>query len=277
MGINETIHSKGDELVKDLIEVWYKPRMRIAMILSALFYAVLTIPFKNQLLIFGEVEIRPSAFIPVLSSFVFGPAGAWGSAFGNLLSDAFGSFNRNSIFGFFGNLFLGYLPYKIWFHLFRGKVHHAKLNLERGGDFRYVLLSGVIANLFCALIIAWGLYMTSNMSFMDSWHIIFVNNVIALVFLWPSLKLFIPLCERYEINWFSENQYALKSKSTPREQFFMLLTVAMIISGTLVSLGLSFVELRMNYESAWYIFIQYSIIVITFIHIMGAVIYSIKD
>jgi energy-coupling factor transport system substrate-specific component len=45
---------------------------------------------------------------------LFGPAGAWGAAFGNLIGDIFGTLTWRSLFDFFRIFLLGYLPYAIW-------------------------------------------------------------------------------------------------------------------------------------------------------------------
>jgi energy-coupling factor transport system substrate-specific component len=47
-------------------------------------------------------------------SILFGPAAAWGSAFGNLIGDFFGTLGLGSIFGFVGNFLYAYIPYRLW-------------------------------------------------------------------------------------------------------------------------------------------------------------------
>jgi len=52
-------------------------------------------------LIPGVTELRPANAIPVVCSFLFGPAAAWGSAIGNMIGDFFGGVGPGDIFGFF--------------------------------------------------------------------------------------------------------------------------------------------------------------------------------
>ena len=82
-------------------------------------YAVVLIPFKIATIIPGFTEIRPAATLPVVFSLMFGPAGAWGAAFGNLIGDFFGTLSPGSFFGFIGNFLYGYIPYKAWQYISR--------------------------------------------------------------------------------------------------------------------------------------------------------------
>jgi ABC-type dipeptide/oligopeptide/nickel transport system ATPase component len=50
--------------------------------------------FKGIPLIPGHTELRPANVIPVVSALLFGPAEAWGGAFGNLIGDFFGTLER---------------------------------------------------------------------------------------------------------------------------------------------------------------------------------------
>ena len=72
------------------------------------------VPFKVVPLIPGVTELRPANAIPVVCSFLFGPAAAWGSAIGNMIGDFFGGVSPGDIFGFFANLAYGWIPYKVW-------------------------------------------------------------------------------------------------------------------------------------------------------------------
>lgn len=237
--------------MRDLVDVWFKPRMRISMLLSALCYAALTIPFKDQWLIMGT-ELRPSAFLPVVVSFIFGPAGAWGSAFGNIMADAFGGFSSVSIFGFFANLALGYLPYKLWFYLFRRDSHRYLMDGTRQEDLKHIWWIGIVANVYCALIIAWGVYWIQDRNFLEVWFGIFLNNTIMIIFVWPVLKWLAPLSEYYELSWFLDNKKQLAAHSTPSAQFFLMVAVVCILGGSLLAISFAFLELQLNFENILY-------------------------
>jgi energy-coupling factor transport system substrate-specific component len=92
--------------------------MVVLVALIAALYAATLIPFKVVIPIMpGITEFRPANVIPVVCSILFGPAAAWGSAFGNLIGDFFGTIGPGSFFGFIGNFLYGYLPYKVWQHM----------------------------------------------------------------------------------------------------------------------------------------------------------------
>ncbi|TMA35458.1 MAG: QueT transporter family protein [Deltaproteobacteria bacterium] len=65
--------------------MWGNTRMVVLTAICAALYAAILIPFKVVPLIPGITEFRPANAIPVVCSFLFGPAAAWGAAFGNLL------------------------------------------------------------------------------------------------------------------------------------------------------------------------------------------------
>jgi len=60
--------------------MWSNTRMVVLTAISAALYAAILIPFKVVALIPGITEFRPANAVPVVCSFLFGPAAAWGSA-----------------------------------------------------------------------------------------------------------------------------------------------------------------------------------------------------
>ena len=67
--------------------MWRNTRMVVLCAISAALYAAVLVPFKVVPLIPGVTELRPANAIPVVCSFLFGPAAAWGSAIGNMIGD----------------------------------------------------------------------------------------------------------------------------------------------------------------------------------------------
>lgn len=101
--------------MKELITMWKNTRMIVLTAVSAAVYAAVLIPFKVAIpLIPGFTEVRPANVLPIICSLMFGPAAAWGSAIGNTIADAFGTFGIGTAFGFVGNFLYGFIPYKIW-------------------------------------------------------------------------------------------------------------------------------------------------------------------
>src|SRR5499426_4214323 len=100
--------------MRDLVDMWRNTRMVVLTAMSASLYAAILIPFKVMPIIPGVTELRPANAVPVVCSFLFGPAGAWGAAIGNLIGDFFGGIGPGDFFGFAGNFLYGFLPYAVW-------------------------------------------------------------------------------------------------------------------------------------------------------------------
>ena len=94
--------------------MWRSTRMIVLTAISAALYAAILIPFKVVPLIPGVTDFRPANAIPIVCSFLFGPAGAWGAGFGNLIAELFGGLGPGDLFGFAGNVAYGFLPYAVW-------------------------------------------------------------------------------------------------------------------------------------------------------------------
>ena len=109
--------------MKELIAMWRNTRMIVLTAVIAAVYAAVLVPFKVALpLIPGFTEVRPANVIPIVCSLMFGPAAAWGSAIGNTIGDALGgTFGPGTFFGFIGNFFFGFIPYRMWRALGKGE------------------------------------------------------------------------------------------------------------------------------------------------------------
>jgi energy-coupling factor transport system substrate-specific component len=99
--------------MREALAMWRNTRLVVLTAMSASLYAALLIPFKVLPLIPGVTELRPANALPVVCSFLFGPAGAWGAAIGNLIGDFFG-IGPGDLFGFAGNFLYGLIPYHAW-------------------------------------------------------------------------------------------------------------------------------------------------------------------
>jgi energy-coupling factor transport system substrate-specific component len=168
--------------VAGLFAMWRSTRMIVLTAISAALYAAILIPFKVVPLIPGITEFRPANAVPVVCSFLFGPAGAWGAAFGNLIGDFFGGLGPGDLFGFVANLAYGLVPYAVW-----GAVTEAAP--VGGGTARWLGLGAVIvlASLLCATIVGWGLHALGFHPFTLLGPLVFLNNVVAALVLAPLL------------------------------------------------------------------------------------------
>ena len=97
--------------MREVWRMWRYSSMVVLTVLTAGLFAAILIPFKGIPLIPGITELRPANVIPLVFGLLFGPAGAWGAAFGNLIGDFFGTLGPGSFFGFWGNFLAAYLPY----------------------------------------------------------------------------------------------------------------------------------------------------------------------
>jgi energy-coupling factor transport system substrate-specific component len=187
--------------MREVITMWRHTKMVVLVALTAGVYAAILVPLKAIPLIPGITEIRPANVIPVVFSLLFGPAAAWGAAFGNLIGDFFGTLGLGSIFGFVGNFFYGLVAYKLW-----GKMgplsSHQPLDSRSGRSVLEYLLLALLASAVCAAFIAWGLELVGLVPFGVVGPIILLNNFLAAAVLGPFLLwLLYPRAKRWDILW----------------------------------------------------------------------------
>jgi energy-coupling factor transport system substrate-specific component len=172
--------------MRELVTMWRSTRMVVLTALTAAVYAAVLIPFKGIPIIPGITEIRPAAAIPPVFGLLFGPAGAWGSGFGNLIGDLFGgTLTPGSLPGFLGNFLFALTPYRVWGFLKGGAerppVGKGAAALVEAGA------AALLASAVCAAVIAWGLDLMGLLPFAALGPIIFVNNALVGVILGPLL------------------------------------------------------------------------------------------
>jgi energy-coupling factor transport system substrate-specific component len=168
----------------ELRAMWRNTRMVVLCVLSAALYAAVLIPFKVLPLIPGVTEVRPGNAIPVVCSFLFGPAAAWGSAIGNMIGDFFGGVGPGDIFGFFANLVYGYIPYKLWTIIARNG--ESPTSFSSGTIVKYTSCC-LAASVLCADLVGWGDNMLSLRPFWILGNVIIFNNMVASIVLAPLI------------------------------------------------------------------------------------------
>lgn len=186
--------------VRDLIDMWQNTRMVVLTAMTASLYAAILIPFKVLPIIPGVTEFRPANAVPVICSFLFGPAAAWGSAIGNIIGDFFGGLGPGDFFGFIGNFLYGYIPYKAWELV----SSHDPVPTWHGRwtsfifDPEWLKFGGVVfvSAGACALVVGWGLNLLGFIPFAVLGNIVLVNNLavastvgpLLLAVLYPRVK-----------------------------------------------------------------------------------------
>jgi energy-coupling factor transport system substrate-specific component len=173
----------GFESGGELRLMWRNTRMVVLCAISAALYAAVLVPFKVVPLIPGVTELRPANAIPIVCSFLFGPAAAWGSAIGNMIGDFFGGASPGDIFGFFANLAYGWIPYKVWQVIGRGQspVIHSRI-----GFAKYVFAC-LAASVLCADLVGWGDNLLVIRPFAMLGNVIIFNNMASALLLSPFI------------------------------------------------------------------------------------------
>jgi energy-coupling factor transport system substrate-specific component len=169
--------------MRELGAMWRNTRMVVLCAISAALYAAVLVPFKVVPLIPGVTELRPANAIPIVCSFLFGPAAGWGSAIGNMIGDFFGGVGPGDIFGFFANLMYGYIPYKAWSVIAQGQ---SPITRSPGAIAKYVAAC-LAASVFCADIVGWGDNLLGLRPFSILGNVIVFNNMASALVLSPLI------------------------------------------------------------------------------------------
>ena len=185
--------------MRDCFTMWKNTRMLVYVAITAALYAGLGIPSRMLMqFIPGFTDVRPAVVIPVVCSFLFGPAAAWGAGFGNLIADFFGGqFGVASAFGFLGNFLLGVIPYKVWRALHQTRSEEGQTPEARQPWTIHAILAGALACVAacaaCGVMIAWGVHLLGLVPFPVLALPIAVNNIAFSALLgWPLLAALYP-------------------------------------------------------------------------------------
>jgi len=187
--------------MKEVFTMWRHTQMVVLVALSAAIYAAVLIPFKGFPLVPGYIELRPANAFPIVFGLLFGPAGAWGAAIGNLIGDFFGTLSLGSLGGFVGNFFLALLPYKMWSVFFR-RGENMEENVNSAKKFGVFILLVLLASTVCSVIISWWVDVLAFFPFAVFFALILFNNAIMGGVLGPILLLALyPRVKRWGLLW----------------------------------------------------------------------------
>ncbi|MEW6369152.1 MAG: QueT transporter family protein [Acidobacteriota bacterium] len=215
--------------MRGLLRMFDHTKMIVLLSLTAGLYTSLLIPFKALVIIPGYVELRPAGTIPVVCSLFFGPAAAWGAAFGNLIGDFFGMLGVGSLFGMLGNFIYGYIPYRVWL---QGK--EASLTLKTARDWARYVVAVSAAALGCGVTIAWGLDVCGLVPFVAAANMIVLNNLVFCLILGPVIiKLLLPRLQAWGLLY----QRIMGSNVGPAPRALHLVGLLLIYAGCLMALG----------------------------------------
>jgi energy-coupling factor transport system substrate-specific component len=167
--------------MRSLFLLWENTRMIVLVAVCAAIYAATLIAFKTAVpLIPGITEVRVAGVFPVVFGFLFGPAGAWGLAFGNVIGDIFGgTLSPASVAGFFGNFLMGYLPYTLWTTLIPFAEKSYEWNVRSWRSWSSYILVAFVASAACAVIISVVVDALGMVPYAVLSKIIMLNNTIG--------------------------------------------------------------------------------------------------
>ncbi len=166
----------------ELTLMWRNTRMVVLTAMCASFYAAVLIPFMVVPLIPGVTHFRPANALPVVCSFLFGPAAAWGAAIGNVIGDFFAGLGPGDVFGFIGNFLYALAPYRLWRAISTAEPVPRTLS----SWVLFVVVSATGAAL-CATTVGYGLQILGFVPFAVLANVIIVNNLVTALVLAPLL------------------------------------------------------------------------------------------
>lgn len=168
--------------MRELTQMWSNTRMVVLTAMCASVYAAVLIPFMVVPLIPGVTHFRPANALPVVCSFLFGPAAAWGAAIGNVIGDFFAGLGPGDLFGFTANFLYALVPYRLW----RALRRDPELPTTAGG---WILFGGVVvlAAMLCAATVGFGLHILGFVPFSILSNVVLVNNTTTSLVIAPLL------------------------------------------------------------------------------------------
>lgn len=169
-------------ITHELTDMWRNTRMVVLTAMCASFYAAVLIPFMVVPIIPGVTHFRPANALPVVCSFLFGPAAAWGAAIGNLIGDFFAGLGPGDVFGFTGNFLYALAPYRLW----RACGMGDPVPTTPGAWVLFVVVVGTGAGL-CAATVGFGLQILGFVPFSVLANVVIVNNMLTSLVLGPLL------------------------------------------------------------------------------------------
>lgn len=163
--------------------MWENTRLVVFTAICASLYAAVLIPFKVLPIIPGVAELRPANAVPVICSFLFGPAAAWGAAIGNLIGEFFGGMGPGDFFGCTANFLYGMAPYKIW-ELISASEPPTPKTLATWARFAFTVF---LSSALCAMVVGWGLNLLGFVPFSVLGNLVLFNNFVSSMLFAPLL------------------------------------------------------------------------------------------
>jgi energy-coupling factor transport system substrate-specific component len=212
--MDEDAKTKGHEI----FTCWKDTKIVVRISLLAAIFAVTRVLTMGFVLIPGHTEFRVVSVFNVIFGLLFGPAGAWGCAIGNLIGDFFGTLSLGSIGGFVGNFFFTYVPYLVWKSLLKKEEYEPKIDSFKKVVV-YVIAVILGATVEATIINFWVSGVLGLTPFKILGPGVFLNNPVSPLILGiPLLLLFYPRLKKWQMVWTDEEEsnqdISLKRKIT---------------------------------------------------------------
>lgn len=180
--------------MKEIFSVFTKKEWIWRMLVVGVLFLACAAPFRMMMsLIPGLTEVRPANMIPVVFGILWGPAGAWGVAIANAISDIVVSHSPIYVWlpGLVINFFFAYLPYKMWYSIdFKGNGI-VKPRLRKVYDILKFILICFIDSFVTTVLLALLFEYLGFQPFSSSAVLLFFNNFdFAIVLGVPVILLF---------------------------------------------------------------------------------------
>lgn len=242
--------------MREIITMWRDVRMVVLTATVAAVFAAVLIPFKAVQILPGFVSIRPAEGLTVPFGLLFGPAGAWGLAIGNLIGDIFGgTLNPGSAFGFVANFCHGFLAYKLWGNL--GRLSSAEAPEMRSvSQVAEYLVIATVTTTATAAILGWGMSLLGLFPFSVFATMAFVLSIIPSAIIGPAILFLIyPRIEKMGLRYQDILGVENRARGTHSWTFFSAvgisaLTFAWFVLGITISIGVQTVPVAASLTPA---------------------------
>lgn len=179
--------------MRSIVTLWKYTRMIVLTAISAALYAagiaVLRLP--------PPVSLVPlSQLFPVPLSLMFGPAGAWGTAFGATIGALLtGEFSINQVFGFIGNFVLGLTPFVLLTRLRPLADGNRAVRFDKPRFWLLYALVVIGAAFSTAVIISWPMHLLGLVPFSFLVNLIGIQDALIGI---PTIALLFLVYKRVE-------------------------------------------------------------------------------
>lgn len=199
----------------------------LRMLITALIYSALLLPFQISLPLFAGTDIRPSAFIPIVFGIFWGTPAAIGVFFGNLCCDLYCFDTPLVLLGSLLNALSALCARRLFYSTGKHPLTSGEYVYSFGSLMNFLLSSAVI-ELALSTGIGISVHYFSGAPVNQAVTIIFLNNMHSIVILGIPAMLFLPTVNR----WADEPKGNGKKRHVLTAPLFLLSSLILAIPFT---------------------------------------------